>query len=125
MTAVPEPLHERPPQATQHRGFEEQAEIAWKSIVFLAVIVGALLAIVYLSPLRAHLGRLKEASEQIRAFGLLAPLVLMLCVALLVGIGFPRLLFCVIAGMALGFWPGPVFSILRISNLGLRNCLDS
>ena len=72
----------------------------------LALGAVVLLVIVYCSPLRQYLGRLREVSEQIRTFGPLAPLVLMGGVALFVACGFPRLVFCVVAGMALGFWTG-------------------
>ena len=78
----------------------------WRNIVALAIVVAALLALVYLSPLRAYLGRLQEISDYVRGLGWLAPVVLAAGVAILVGAGFPRLLLCGIAGMALGFWSG-------------------
>jgi hypothetical protein len=59
-------------------------------------------ALVYLSPLRAWLGRLREISGQIRGLGVLAPLVVTASIAVLVALGCPRLVFCAIAGMALG-----------------------
>jgi len=62
--------------------------------------------VVYLSPLRNWLGRVRELSDSLRGLGLLAPVVLTLGVAVLVAIGFPRLVLCVVAGMALGFWWG-------------------
>jgi uncharacterized membrane protein YdjX (TVP38/TMEM64 family) len=80
--------------------------------VVLALLVAVLLGIVYLSPLRDYLGRVRELSASIRGMGMLAPLVLTLSVAVLVGFGFPRLLFCVIAGMALGFWSGLLWTQL-------------
>jgi uncharacterized membrane protein YdjX (TVP38/TMEM64 family) len=43
---------------------------------------------------------------------LIAPMVVTLGVAVLVAAGFPRLLFCGIAGMALGFWHGLVWAQL-------------
>jgi uncharacterized membrane protein YdjX (TVP38/TMEM64 family) len=75
-------------------------------MLLLAAGAGVLLTIVYLSPLREYHGRLREVSEDIRSFGALAPLVLMISVAALVAVGFPRWLFSIIAGMALGFWSG-------------------
>jgi uncharacterized membrane protein YdjX (TVP38/TMEM64 family) len=68
--------------------------------------------VVYLSPLREYLSRMQELSQSIRDFGPLAPLVLTLSVAVLVAVGFPRLLFCVLAGMALGFWSGLLWTQL-------------
>jgi uncharacterized membrane protein YdjX (TVP38/TMEM64 family) len=71
-----------------------------------------MLALVYLSPLRAWLGRLREISGQIRGLGVLAPLAVMVSIAVLVAVGFPRLVLCAIAGMALGFWSGLVWAQL-------------
>ncbi|MGA2660423.1 MAG: hypothetical protein ABSH34_23230 [Verrucomicrobiota bacterium] len=71
-----------------------------------------MLALVYLSPLRAWLGRLREISDQIRGLGVLAPLVVMVSIAVLVAVGFPRLVLCAIAGMALGFWSGLLWAQL-------------
>ena len=78
----------------------------WRKLAVLAGVVVVLLGIVYLSPLRGYLGRLHQLSDQIRRLGWMAPGVLTLGVAVLVAVGFPRLLLCVIAGMALGFWQG-------------------
>ncbi len=85
---------------------------SWIKILILAVGAGVLLTVVYFSPLRHYLGHLREASEQVRSFGPLAPVVLAAAVAVLVGCGFPRLVFCVIAGMALGFWSGLLWAQL-------------
>jgi uncharacterized membrane protein YdjX (TVP38/TMEM64 family) len=96
----------------QPGGFESGARPPWRSTVWWALAVGTLLAIVYFSPLRAHLGRLREMSDYIKGFGWLAPVVLTLSVAVLVGVGLPRLVLCVIAGMALGFWRGLLWAQL-------------
>lgn len=80
--------------------------------MILAAVVGVLLAVVYLSPLRSYLGRWREISDSLRSLGLLGPAVLTLSVAGLVALGFPRLLFCVIAGMTFGFWAGLLWAQL-------------
>jgi uncharacterized membrane protein YdjX (TVP38/TMEM64 family) len=85
---------------------------SWVKLVVLAAAMGVLLTVVYFSPLRDYLNRLREVSQQIRGFGALAPLVVMGGVALLVAIGFPRLIFCLLAGMALGFWSGLLWAQL-------------
>jgi uncharacterized membrane protein YdjX (TVP38/TMEM64 family) len=59
-------------------------------MLLLAAGAGVLLTIVYLSPLREYHGRLREVSEDIRSFGALAPLVLMISVAALVAVGFSQ-----------------------------------
>jgi uncharacterized membrane protein YdjX (TVP38/TMEM64 family) len=111
MTSEPEPRDsDRAPTAEETGG--EALSLPWKKILWLGVAVTGLLALAYLSPLRGYLGRVREVSEWIRSLGLLAPLVLTFSVAVLVAIGLPRLLFCVIAGMALGFWPGLLWAQL-------------
>jgi len=85
---------------------EEPPSAPWRKVAALAIGLGALLVLVYFSPLRQYLGRGLEVSQQIRSFGTLAPLVVMAGVAALVAVGFPRLALCGIAGMALGFWSG-------------------
>jgi len=84
----------------------------WRRIAALGLIAAALLAAVYLSPLRGWLGRVRDISGYIRELGAIGPLVFTIGVAMLVAIGFPRLLFCVIAGMALGFWRGLLWAQL-------------
>lgn len=112
MTALPEPMDEQRPQVAGAAGGEAEARPPWPKILLLAAVVGALLAVVYLSPLRDYLGRAREISEHVRALGMLAPVVLTFSVAVLVAIGFPRLVLCVIAGMALGFWSGLLWTQL-------------
>ena len=92
------------------RGAESRP--AWWKVLAFALVVCALLAIVYLSPLRAYLGRLREVSDHIRALGWLGPLAAVLGVGVLVALGFPRLVLCVIAGMAFGFWRGLLWTQL-------------
>lgn len=85
---------------------EVEAKPPWRKILFLGAVMAVLLGVVYLSPLREHLARARELSETIRELGWIAPMVFCAGVAVLVAAGFPRLLFCVIAGMTLGFWSG-------------------
>ena len=85
---------------------QASAKPPWRKILLLGLVIAAVLALVYLSPLREHLGKARELSESIRELGWIAPVVLCVSVAILVAVGFPRLAFCVIAGMALGFWSG-------------------
>lgn len=84
----------------------------WRRLAILAAVVAVLLGIASFSPFGDYLGRLREASDRLRGMGLMAPLVLTLGVAALVALGFPRLLFCVLAGMALGFWSGLLWAQL-------------
>ncbi len=91
---------------------EAEAKPPWKRMMFLALLAAVLLAIVYLSPLRAYLGRVQEWKADFRALGVWAPVVLTLGIAVLVATGFPRLLFCVIAGVLLGFWQGLLWAQL-------------
>jgi uncharacterized membrane protein YdjX (TVP38/TMEM64 family) len=112
MSVEARPTGQQPPAATAETGAEPELKPSWRKVLLLAVVVCGLLAVVYLSPLREYLGRLHELSDYLRGLGFLAPLVLTLSVAVLVAVGFPRLLFCVIAGMALGFWSGLLWTQL-------------
>lgn len=87
-------------------------EPSWKKSALLALAAAVLLTLVYCSPLRQYLSQWQEVSRQIRSYGPLAPLVVVFGVAVLVAVGFPRLLFCIIAGMALGFWWGLLWAQL-------------
>jgi uncharacterized membrane protein YdjX (TVP38/TMEM64 family) len=112
MSECAKPTDELPLPAADQAGAEAESTLPWRRILLLAVVAGVFLGVVYLSPLREYLNRMQEVSKSIRDFGPLAPLVLTLSVAVLVAIGFPRLLFCVIAGMALGFWSGLLWTQL-------------
>jgi uncharacterized membrane protein YdjX (TVP38/TMEM64 family) len=120
-TTDPEPL----PNAGNDQTPPELQQPAWKQLAVMALVVLALLATVYFSPLRAYLSHWKEMGNdirnQIRSFGALAPFVLTCGVALLVAVGFPRLVLCMIAGVALGFWSGLLWAQLGtlIGNYGL------
>jgi uncharacterized membrane protein YdjX (TVP38/TMEM64 family) len=91
---------------------EVEAGLPWRKIAVLAVVAVVLLTVINLSPLRHYLGHLQDLSDRIRGLGWMAPLALMLGVAVLVAVGFPRLALCVVAGMALGFWSGLLWAQL-------------
>ena len=78
----------------------------------LLVLLIALLAVGYFSPLREHLRNLRDVSNQIQRMGVWAPLAFTAAVAILVPAGVPRLPFCPIAGMAFGFVRGVLWSQL-------------
>lgn len=103
------PLDGSPPRVPDENALLPYSE---RKVIVFAVIVVACLAVVYLSPLRHYLTHLQEISQKIRAMGLLGPVVLVASVAVLVSVGFPRLLFCFIAGMTFGFWRGLVLAQL-------------
>jgi uncharacterized membrane protein YdjX (TVP38/TMEM64 family) len=102
----PEPVEGTSRPCPEAAEVEAQGQSSWIKPALTGLVVALLIIVVYLSPLRGYLGDLQELSRQIRSFGALAPLVLALGVAWLVAIGFPRLVLCALAGMALGFWSG-------------------
>ena len=106
------PVEERVQAESELRTAEIEAQYSWTRPGLLALGVAVLLTAVYSSPLRGYLSHLGELSQQIQGLGALAPLVLTLGVAVLVAIGLPRLLFCFLAGMALGFWSGLLWAQL-------------
>ena len=105
-----------PPSTGQDQEPPELRQPAWKQMAVLALVILTLLALVYFSPLRAYLSHWNDMRNdirnQIRSFGMLGPIILMSGVALLVAIGFPRLILCMIAGMAFGFWSGLLWAQL-------------
>ena len=84
----------------------------WRKLALAALGVAALLGLVYFSPLRGYLTHWREISQQLRGLGPWGPVVFTLGVAVLVALGFPRLLLCVIAGMTFGFWQGLLWAQL-------------
>ncbi len=112
MTAGPDPAIESQPPSAETAPASLRAGPRWLRIAALVALVGILLAVVYWSPLRLWLERVREVSDQIRAAGIWAPLLLTLGIAVLVAVGFPRLALCVISGMALGFWSGLLWAQL-------------
>ena len=91
------------------------AEVArapfWKPVILLGALL-AFLALVYFSPLRNYLAHFKQASEDLSKLGPWAPVIFTGGVMILVAAGFPRLLFCVIGGLAFGFYQGFLWSQL-------------
>jgi len=90
----------------------EAAGLPWKRVALLAFAACALLVVGYLSPLREYIGDMGKLSEWIRGFGIWAPLVFTTSIALLVAAGFPRLVLCVVSGMAFGFGWGLLYAQL-------------
>lgn len=112
MSLVEHSLGENKPPAPGNPALEAEVKPPLLKALILAAAVGLLLVLVYYSPVGEYLGRLREVSDHIKNMGWLAPMVVTLGVAVLVAAGFPRLLFCGIAGMALGFWHGLVWAQL-------------
>lgn len=112
MAASVKPTTDNPIALAESSQGEPEFRRSWLKLMALAVLVAALVSVVYFSPLRQYLGDLREVSRRLRGFGTLAPLVLTAGVAILVAVGFPRLVFCVLAGMTLGFWPGLLWAQL-------------
>lgn len=83
----------------------------FKAILLLLVILG-LLGMIYASPLRQYLTRLREINTSLSQLGILAPLIFTLGMAILVGAGCSRLLLCTVGGMAFGFWEGLLWTQL-------------
>ncbi len=112
MSAGTKPFDDKLPPAAQKDPGEPEVRTSWKKLALLGAGAGALVALGYFSPLRDYLGRMHEVSQKVRSFGALAPLVFTISVAVLAAVGFPRWLFCIIAGMALGFWSGLLWAQL-------------
>lgn len=76
-------------------------------LVFATVAV--VLALVYLSPLRAHLQHIEKIEDWLRGLGMLGIMAFCGIVLALTAVGIPRLVFCAIAGAVFGFWQGLIW----------------
>lgn len=80
-------------------------------LIVCCALFGAM-ALVYLSPIKAWLKDLNHLRELLRRFGLFAYPISVAIVGILVGCGIPRLVFCAIGGVLLGFWWGLIVTTL-------------
>lgn len=76
-----------------------------KMILVIAALIGAMLA-VSLLPIRAWIQDVGKLREALAALGAWKFPICALAVGVLVGCGVPRLVFCAVGGMILGFWGG-------------------
>ncbi len=83
-----------------------------KKFLILSPVVLLVLVIAYSSPLSDYLSRVSEISGKIRGFGIAGPIVFIAAMSILVAIGFPRLIFCPIAGITFGFVAGLAYSVI-------------
>jgi uncharacterized membrane protein YdjX (TVP38/TMEM64 family) len=97
-------------QPVQQVTSAESAGPPWKRVALLAFVLCALLVVGYTSPLREYVGDLGKLSERIRSFGIWAPLIFTLLIAVLVAVGFPRLILCAVSGAAFGFGWGLLYA---------------
>lgn len=79
-----------------------------KALVLLAVLL-SVVAIVHLTPIRQSLEDIHAVNSRIKSLGWYAPAAFTAGVTILVSIGIPRLLLCVIGGMAFGFVRGLIW----------------
>ena len=75
-------------------------------MLLLAGVLAGAFAIVYFSPIRAWLKDVDRLRQAIGELGIWAYPACVLAVALLVACGVPRLVFCAVGGLILGFWWG-------------------
>lgn len=83
-----------------------------KKFLIFSPIVLIILVIAYSSPLSEYISKVAEISHRIRDFGIVGHIVFIAAVAILVSIGFPRLIFCPIAGIAFGFMTGLMYCVI-------------
>lgn len=104
-------MEERNDHRTGHEAASRAGRLPVKPLVVFGALVVALL-VVYFSPLRGYLGQVREIKGRLQGMGFAGPLIYMLCVFPLIAMGFPRLLFCPIGGMAFGFVHGLLWTQL-------------
>lgn len=74
------------------------------------IVLAACLAIVYFSPLGEHLKHVREINDLLEGFGAMAVLIFIAACAVVIGVGFPRMLLYPIGGVAFGFWGGLIWT---------------
>jgi uncharacterized membrane protein YdjX (TVP38/TMEM64 family) len=84
-------------------------------LALLGVVLAGALALVYLSPIKVWLRDAPRVRNAIGLLGFWGYPACVVAVAVLVGCGVPRLLFCAIGGAILGFWPGLLITTLGTS----------
>jgi uncharacterized membrane protein YdjX (TVP38/TMEM64 family) len=75
-------------------------------IIVLCVALIAVAIALHFTPIQSWLADAHQLRREVRELGFWKYPVTVLTVAVLVGCGVPRLLFCAAAGMVMGFWPG-------------------
>lgn len=97
-------------------GAEDEAQTtrrAIKKAIVLAVVLGALVALTSLPPVRQFITEnMPRLREFIRSCGPWAPAVFVAVVAVMVGAGVPRLAFHFLGGALFAFWGGLVWSYI-------------
>ncbi len=74
-------------------------------LLLAGVLIGGM-AVVYFSPVRQWIQDVPRVRQSIISLGIWGYPICALAVAVLVSCGIPRLVFCAVGGMILGFWPG-------------------
>lgn len=85
---------------------------ALRKVLTVALILLAVIAAAYFSPLRHLLDEPRLLAERIRGMGAWAVPGFTMLTALLVMLGVPRLALCALGGMVFGFWQGLLWSQL-------------
>lgn len=81
----------------------------WRLLLLVAGLLAGL-ALIYLTPIRPWLQDTQRVRAALRDLGLWSYPACVLAVAVLVTCGIPRLLFCALGGMLLGFWWGLILT---------------
>jgi uncharacterized membrane protein YdjX (TVP38/TMEM64 family) len=77
-----------------------------RRLLVMVLVVGAVAAVMHLTPLKQFSLNLGQGKTQIQALGFWAPLAFTGLSAVLIALGLPRMLFCWCAGLLFGFWQG-------------------
>jgi len=85
----------------------------FKKTLIPALVLGAILVLVYLSPCRRWFELFRERLPVwLQSLGLWAPVVFTAATTVLVTVGVPRLALCALGGLVFGFWGGLIWSQL-------------
>ncbi len=99
--------HADPSKASEPRLFRVR-EAIWLTTLALTVVI------VYFSPLKSELQRVREIQGMLDELGPGAELGFIFGSTLITALGFPRMLVYPIGGLAFGFWPGLTLSVIGL-----------
>jgi uncharacterized membrane protein YdjX (TVP38/TMEM64 family) len=102
-TIRPSSAHQDVAAASESNATEPETKRPLKRLIVLVVVLGAAVAAIQFSPIRAILQDTARVRQMLDALGLFAYPACLVASAILIGCGFPRLVLCAVASMVLGF----------------------
>jgi uncharacterized membrane protein YdjX (TVP38/TMEM64 family) len=105
------PTLEPPAEKLAAEGAASMAR-ATRKLFLLVIVVAAALVVAYLTPFGTYIRDLNALKLDLAGSGPWILVAIPVATAVLISVGFPRLLFCILSGFLVGFWKGFLLSYL-------------